>query len=657
MPVFGIGKEDEITWQAFDTQGGRDQEFQYLSDMNARVILSAFQMSPEELPGYAHLSRGTNNQSLCLKYDSRIYTASGMQSLGEVLNGNVSSDIRVWTGKAWALARVFKTGPRKNCITKLWNGSSLETSPDHRFLSIGADGAPGWVHQSDLIVGSTVLVNKKPIVGVGPIPSYQGRALTPDMMEVLGWLTGDGNINLRFNKNTGNVKQGVLSFFYHHAKERDIWANHSAVLNAFGLGHKHLERVIGDDEKGDLKERYGFKSIAPTRITNKIYDTAFVKWLLSLGFKSSTDGKVIPAFVHALPVEFRQAFLAGLFSADGTCCRTKASAVRVVIHSDVLRHQTRDLLLGLGIRTQFHEGLKKHMFVGTARAMVDGPTTLVIKDKTEFYKQIGFIQEHKQPDPQHLIDSEEKWDRVPGEIVRSLLTGVPYSPNLSRIRNDGCSLKNLKAQLAVLEIPAPSWLDDYHFEEVVSIDRTETLVEMADVEVFDDEHAFVANGMVVHNSESNNSYQLTAHRDVGLRPLIAHFQDVLNYAILPLIDATLALVVTVFLVGLDADTQEDERTILKTIMPIHGTMDEVLQKVEKAAIGMDFGGEFPLNPQFQTVLDKYYTVGQVLERFMGVSGAAKDQKLAYMRDPFWFQYQQLLMTQQQMAMQQQAAQQ
>lgn len=27
-------------------------EFQYLSDTNARVILSAFQMSPEELPGY-----------------------------------------------------------------------------------------------------------------------------------------------------------------------------------------------------------------------------------------------------------------------------------------------------------------------------------------------------------------------------------------------------------------------------------------------------------------------------------------------------------------------------------------------------------------------------------------------------------------------------
>jgi hypothetical protein len=63
MPVFGIGSEDEISWEPIDS-GTRDMEFQYLSDSNARVILSAFQMSPEELPGYAHLSRGTNNQAL-----------------------------------------------------------------------------------------------------------------------------------------------------------------------------------------------------------------------------------------------------------------------------------------------------------------------------------------------------------------------------------------------------------------------------------------------------------------------------------------------------------------------------------------------------------------------------------------------------------------
>jgi len=63
MPIFGVGSDDEIGWYPIDNSS-RDMEFQYLSDTNARVILSAFQMSPEELPGYAHLSRGTNNQAL-----------------------------------------------------------------------------------------------------------------------------------------------------------------------------------------------------------------------------------------------------------------------------------------------------------------------------------------------------------------------------------------------------------------------------------------------------------------------------------------------------------------------------------------------------------------------------------------------------------------
>jgi len=63
MPVFGVGPEDSIDWKPIDNSG-RDMEFSYLSDSNARVILGAFQMSPDELPGYSHLSRGSNTQAL-----------------------------------------------------------------------------------------------------------------------------------------------------------------------------------------------------------------------------------------------------------------------------------------------------------------------------------------------------------------------------------------------------------------------------------------------------------------------------------------------------------------------------------------------------------------------------------------------------------------
>jgi hypothetical protein len=153
-------------------------------------------------------------------------------------------------------------------------------------------------------------------------------------------------------------------------------------------------------------------------------------------------------------------------------------------------------------------------------------------------------------------------------------------------------------------------------------------------------------------SESNNEYKMEAARDVGIRPLLAQFEDFINQSILPLFDPDLAKKAVLKFVGLDAETAEKESVRLQQDMPVHMTYDEVLEKVEKKAIGKEMGGEFPLNPQFQAILDKYKTVGEILEFFFDIKGAAKDPQWAYVRDPFWFQWQQMMMQQQQMQQQQ-----
>lgn len=156
-------------------------------------------------------------------------------------------------------------------------------------------------------------------------------------------------------------------------------------------------------------------------------------------------------------------------------------------------------------------------------------------------------------------------------------------------------------------------------------------------------------------SEGNNEYKLEAARDVGIRPLLAQFEDFLNQAILPLFDENIAKDCALKLVGLDAETAEKESVRLQQDMPVHMTYDEVLEKVEKKAIGKAMGGEFPLNPQYAAILDKYMPVGKILEFFFGVQGAGQDPQWSYVRDPFWFQWQQLQMQAQQA--QQQAQQQ
>ena len=62
-PLFGVGKDDTVTWQSTVAQA-KDGEFQFLFDQVSRNILAAFNCSPDELPGYSHLSRGTNQQSM-----------------------------------------------------------------------------------------------------------------------------------------------------------------------------------------------------------------------------------------------------------------------------------------------------------------------------------------------------------------------------------------------------------------------------------------------------------------------------------------------------------------------------------------------------------------------------------------------------------------
>ncbi len=148
-------------------------------------------------------------------------------------------------------------------------------------------------------------------------------------------------------------------------------------------------------------------------------------------------------------------------------------------------------------------------------------------------------------------------------------------------------------------------------------------------------------------SESNNEYRLEAARDVGIRPLLAQFEEFINTSLFPLIDATLAKICRVKLVGLDAETEEKESVRLQQDSPVHGTMDWIMGKVEKKPFGREWGGEFPLNPQYQAILDKYYTVGQIKEHFMGIVGASKDPQWNYVRDPFYFQNLQLQMQMQQ----------
>lgn len=143
-------------------------------------------------------------------------------------------------------------------------------------------------------------------------------------------------------------------------------------------------------------------------------------------------------------------------------------------------------------------------------------------------------------------------------------------------------------------------------------------------------------------SESNNEFKLTAARDTGLRPLVLKLQTFFNEILLPLVDPLLAKICEVKFCGVDAESKEQESTRLQQDMPTFMTYDEVLHKVDKELVGRYMGGKLPFNERFQLLQDKYKSVGEIMNTFLGDAGAAVDPLLRYKRDPFWLQNMQLL---------------
>ena len=161
-------------------------------------------------------------------------------------------------------------------------------------------------------------------------------------------------------------------------------------------------------------------------------------------------------------------------------------------------------------------------------------------------------------------------------------------------------------------------------------------------------------------SQSNNDYNITSARDLGLRPLLDRIEDHINNGLLPVVDPELAPFIEFKFVGLDADTEEKESIRLQQDAALHMGMNDIMKKVEKPTFMKEMGGEYPFNPAYQQILNKFVKVGQQKELILGVEGASQDPELNYYADAMWFQFMAIKMQMEehalnmQMATQQQA---
>lgn len=139
-------------------------------------------------------------------------------------------------------------------------------------------------------------------------------------------------------------------------------------------------------------------------------------------------------------------------------------------------------------------------------------------------------------------------------------------------------------------------------------------------------------------SEANNEWKLVAARDIGLRPILLSLEDFINERLLPKINPEWAKTFYIDLEGLDADTPEKEATRLQQDSALYLTMNDIMDRVEKKKLPI--AGEFPMNPAYMAILEKYFTKGQILKVFGGPAfkDADKNPLLDYcLGDPTYLQ--------------------
>jgi hypothetical protein len=471
------------------------------------------------LNGFEH-----NSRYFCVSGDLRVTTRAGMQQIKDL----AGQSFEIWNGKAWKNATAVITGWKHLVRTQLWNGLEIETSPDHRFLSLPSPMpddtdslTPVWRTQRELRKGDYLLLaaggSEFPLddtrFHVGetyPGIGYQGRdfhatkAIVEDreFWEMIGFALGDGywpTLREAGTRVPGEEQPPQwLRIFPHHTKDAFLFDRFLAVCNRHGI---HARQIMMNKHAQRSDGEWGLPCI-------EIAHNAFVRWLYDLGFTPSTGGKRVADVLFHAPIWLRGAVLRGWFSADGHT-HTHVTGYRtpsLFAVNEAFRKDAVLLLWSIGVACNN---------VGTGR----GRRPLVnVQDVAAFVEKVGYLQPYKNVGITRAPLSATRWDKLHPDVALAVADLITSGPNwlslsladrglISTVRSGKCGLSRPRAIRMLEEVgaPVPDVLR-YHHVPIDVLDAAPIGSElMYDVEVFDDEHVFLGNGVAMHNSQGTTA--------------------------------------------------------------------------------------------------------------------------------------------------------
>jgi ribonucleoside-diphosphate reductase alpha chain len=363
----------------------------------------------------------------CVTGETLIYIDGGLRRADELATEGqklrVTADARFGTEPLLEASPVFSTGVKDVYRLTTREGYEVRLTADHQVMT-----ARGWVAARDLNIGDRVhILDHKG--GFGENGSLEaGR--------VLGWLVGDGTIN---------IVRAVLSFFGDEKRE---------------LAPAFAEMVTSLVEKPGQRRAYPVGVVQmEARDEARLASDRLRNWAGQYGL---TENKfIVPAAVLAGSEDMQRGFLQALFTADGQVndggekgCSVRLSSSHLPLLKDVQR-----LLINFGIASRIYENRR----LAGSRPMPDGNG-----GSKEYFHQ---AQHDLAVSKTNLLGFEKEIGFLSAAKQARL---AAYLNRMSR----GPYVETFQATVLAVDLDGR--------EQVYDLNQPQT-------------HAFVANGLVVHN--------------------------------------------------------------------------------------------------------------------------------------------------------------